>query len=83
MLTAGSGKYTVIARFAGSTSYGSSTAESAFTVNSAAPTPTAAPAISQQPIEMYVIGGVTATIIAIAIGFAITIVVLRKCHKTR
>lgn len=78
MLTAGSGTYTVIARFAGSTSYGSSTAESAFTVNSAAPTPTAAPAISQQPIEMYVIGGVTAIIVAIAIGFAITIVVLRK-----
>jgi hypothetical protein len=78
MLSAGPGTYTVIASFTGSHSYGSSTAESAFTLNSAVPTPTAAPEIAQQPIEMYVIGGVTAIIIAIAIGFVITILVLRK-----
>jgi hypothetical protein len=36
MLTAGTGTYTVMANFAGSNSYGSSSAESAFTINSAA-----------------------------------------------
>ncbi len=78
MIAAGPGTYTVIANFAGFTSYGSSIAESAFTLNSVAPTPTAAPATPQQPIEMYFISGIAAIIIAIVIGFAITILVLRK-----
>jgi len=78
MLTAGPGTYRVTATFAGSNSYCSSNAESAFTLNSAAPTATVAPVTVQQPTEMYIIGGVVAILIAIAIGFAVTILVLRK-----
>ncbi|MCW4028358.1 MAG: hypothetical protein NWE92_01765 [Candidatus Bathyarchaeota archaeon] len=78
MLGAGAGTYKIIANFAGSESYGSSTAESAFTINSVAPTPTAAPVQAQPNTELYIIGGVIAIIIAIAIGFTITILVLRK-----
>ncbi len=78
MLTAGPGTYTVIAKFAGSNSYGSSSSESAFTLNAAAPTPTLQPATAAPPTDMYVLGIGTAIIITIIIGFAVTILILRK-----
>jgi hypothetical protein len=79
ILAAGSGTYTVIANFAGSTSYGSSNAESAFTLNTA-PTiePTAAPQTNlatTADLLMYLAIGVIAIIIAIAIA---TVLLLRK-----
>ena len=77
-LDAGSGKYTVIASFAGSNSYGSSSSESAFTVNSAPATPSPYPITTLPPTEMYILGIGIAIIIAIAIGFAVTILILRK-----
>ncbi len=73
------GKYTVVATFAGSESYWPSTSETSFAVDPAAPTtaPTQAPA--QSAADMYFVPAVAGIIVAIAIGFAITIlVVLRK-----
>ena len=78
MLSAGAGKYTVVANFDGSKSYGSSSSECAFTLNAAAPTPTNAPLAVQPPTEMYFVASTIAIILAIAIGFALTILVLRK-----
>ena len=72
------GKYTVIATFAGSKSYWPSHAETAFVVNEAAPTPTQQPATATPPTDMYVLGIGTAIIITIVIGFAVTILLLRK-----
>jgi hypothetical protein len=79
MVQAGAGTYQVIATFAGSDSYGSSSAESAFTLN-AAPTvePTAAPQTNlatAADLLMYLAVGVIAIIIAIAIA---TVLLLRK-----
>jgi hypothetical protein len=72
------GQYTVYASFAGSESYWPSHAVTSFAVDAAAPT--SAP--TQQPItsvaDAYILPGIAAIIIAIAVGFAITIVVLRK-----
>jgi hypothetical protein len=78
MLPAGAGKYTVVATFDGSKSYGSSSSECAFTLNAAAPTPTNAPLAAQPPTVMYFVASTIAIIVAIAIGFAVTILVLRK-----
>lgn len=74
MLSAGSGTYTVVASFDGSSSYGSSHSESAFTVNSA-PTvaPTAIPqslGVTNSDLMTLIAAGVIAIIIAIAVvGF--------------
>ena len=73
------GKYTVYASFAGSKSYFPSLAENAFTVDSAASvTASPYPEIALPPTEMYILSAAAAIIVAIAIGFAITILVLRK-----
>jgi hypothetical protein len=72
------GKYTVIASFEGSQSYWPSHAENAFTVSEAAPTPTQQPIVASPPTELYFALSTAAIIIAIAIGFAVTILVLRK-----
>ena len=72
------GKYTVIASFQGSESYWPSRTETAFVVTGAEPTPTSQPAVVLPPTEMYIAAGVVAIIIAIAIGFAVTILILRK-----
>jgi outer membrane protein assembly factor BamB len=72
------GKYTIVARFAGSESYYSSSAETALNVENApaaTPQPTQA---STSAADQYLLPGIVAIIIAIAIGFAITILVLRK-----
>jgi hypothetical protein len=72
------GSYTIIASFAGSESYWPSSAESSFVVNSAVPTASPYPVVNLPPTEMYIAAGVIAIIIAIAIGFAVTILVLKK-----
>jgi hypothetical protein len=72
------GKYTVIASFEGSQSYWPSHAETAFTVSDAAPTPTPQPIVASPPTELYFALSTAAIVIAIAIGFAITILMLRK-----
>jgi hypothetical protein len=71
------GNYTVIASFAGSQSYYASSAKSYFYASAAAPTaaPTATPLAgiaTTSDLMMYMVGGVIAIIIAIAIvGFLI------------
>ena len=72
------GTYTVIATFTGSESYWPSNAETSFVVDPAAPTPQPDQVISLPPTEMYIIAAAVAIILAIAIGFAITILVLKK-----
>jgi outer membrane protein assembly factor BamB len=68
MLGAGSGKYTLVATFAGSASYGSSFAETAFTVN---PAPAATPPIEYpQPVD----NTMTIVVVGIAIIIAVAIV---------
>jgi hypothetical protein len=73
-----SGKYTVIATFAGSKSYYPSYDQTAFVVDDPAPTSSPYPVTVLPPTEMYIIAGVAAIIVAIAVGFAITILVLKK-----
>jgi hypothetical protein len=72
------GQYTVYASFAGSESYWPAHAVTAFSVDPAASTPSPYPVISLPPTEMYIAAGVAAIIVAIAMGFAITILVLRR-----
>jgi hypothetical protein len=75
------GNYTVYANFAGSQSYYGSSAETSFVASQAATTAT--PTSAGQPVnsdvtQMYVMVVGIAIIIAIAIGFAVTILTLRK-----
>ncbi len=79
MLSAGPGTYKVIATFAGTNSYGSSSSESAFTINSA---PTVMPTASPQAnlatttdLMTYIVVAAVAIIIAIAVA---TVLMLRK-----
>jgi hypothetical protein len=73
-----SGEYNVYAYFDGSNSYYPSHAETAFVIEPAQATPTPQAQITLPPTEMYIAAGVIAIIIAIAIGFAVTILVLKK-----
>jgi hypothetical protein len=74
-----SGAYTVYASFAGSNSYYPSHAVTSFSVDPGHPTeaPTATP-VQSTMVEQYFVPAVAGIIVAIAIGFAITIIVLRK-----
>jgi hypothetical protein len=72
------GTFYVIARFVGSESYWPSSAETSFVVNSPVSTPSPHPVSILPPTEMYFAISTAAIIIAIAIGFAITIMVLKK-----
>ena len=73
------GKYTVYASFDGSKSYWPSHAVAAFNVDPAAPTPAPTQALQLQSVaDTYLLPGIIGIIVAIAIGFAITILVLRK-----
>ena len=73
------GPYTVYASFGGSESYWPSHAVSSFAVDQAPqPTTTQQPIAATPQIEMYILGIGAAIIIAIAIGFAVTILILRK-----
>lgn len=74
------GAYTVIASFAGSQSYYGSSSETSFVANQA---PSSGPTAIVQPVssdttQMYVMVVGVAIIVAIAIGFAVTILMLRK-----
>jgi outer membrane protein assembly factor BamB len=73
-----SGDYTVVASFAGTESYYPSSAEAHFTASDTAPTaaPTEVPA--QSTADMYFVPAVAGIIVAIVVGFAVTILVLRK-----
>lgn len=73
-----SGTYKIIATFDGSTSYGGSFAQTYMSVSEAAPTASPYPEITMPPTETYILYSGIAIIIAIAIGFAVTILVLRK-----
>jgi hypothetical protein len=72
------GDFTVIATFAGSNSYYSSSAETHFTVSAPAATATLQPVAAQPPTGMYIAVAAVAIIVAITIGFAVTILALRK-----
>ena len=72
------GTYTIIATFKGSASYGSSLAQTYMSVSEAAPTASPYPEINLPPTETYILGVGIAIIIAIAIGFSATILILRK-----
>jgi hypothetical protein len=73
------GKYTVIATFKGSESYWPSHAVTAFAVDEAAsPTQTPETTQPQSVADTYFVPAIVAIIIAIVIGFAVTILLLRK-----
>ncbi len=72
------GKYTVYASFGGSASYYPSHAVSAFLIDLPTQTPAQTADPQQLVSEMYFIPAVIAIIIAIIVGFALTILVLRK-----
>ncbi len=69
------GEYKVYAHFDGSASYYPSHAETAFTVDPAPDVTPTSPPESMPPFEMYMVSGVIAIIIALAIA---TLLILRK-----
>jgi hypothetical protein len=72
------GMYTVIASFLGSESYWPSHAETAVAVDAVAPTPTSVTPAPQSTADTFFVPAFAALIIAIIIGFALTILLLRK-----
>jgi outer membrane protein assembly factor BamB len=72
------GKYTIIATFEGSNSYYGSSAETACVVQPPQATASPYPVTELPPTEMYIAAATAAIIVAIALGFAITILMLRK-----
>ena len=72
------GQYTVYASFAGSESYWPSHAVTSFAVDPAAPTPAPTEQPAQSVADTYILPGIIAIIVVIAIGFALTILFLRK-----
>jgi outer membrane protein assembly factor BamB len=72
------GKFTVYASFGGSESYWPSHAVTAFNVDAAAATQAPAPTTSPSVSDQYFIPAVAGIAVLIAIGFAVTILVLRK-----
>jgi hypothetical protein len=72
------GAYTVIAKFAGSKAYYPSSAETAFVVDETAATPTPTQSSITSMSDSYFVPAVAGIIVAIAIGFALTILMLRK-----
>jgi hypothetical protein len=73
------GKYIVYASFAGSESYWPSHDVTAFVVDPAAPTPVPTEALNlQSTADMYILPGIVAIITAIGIGFALTILMIKR-----
>jgi hypothetical protein len=74
------GSYTVVAQFSGSNSYYGSVAETAFQDTAAPATSTPAPVsnVNFAPTQMYILGGVVAIIVVIAIIGAVILMTLRK-----
>ncbi len=73
-----SGKYTVIATFAGTNGYWGSSAKTGFTVDE--PTTTGTPQPTQAPsmADIYFVPGIAAVIIVIVIVGAVLLLALRK-----
>ncbi len=72
------GTYKVFASFTGSGAYYSSHAEAAFVAGSPEPTQTKQPDISFPPTEMYILAGIAAIIVAIAIVGAVLLMAIKK-----
>jgi hypothetical protein len=72
------GEYRVIATFAGTNAYYGSSAETSFAVDNAAATPAPTEEPVQSMADQYLLPGIVAIIIVIAVGFAVTILLLRK-----
>jgi hypothetical protein len=72
------GDYRVYAQFAGNNGYWQSKAVTSFTVEQEGATPEPTQALIQSMADTYILPGIVAIIVAIAIGFAVTIMVLRK-----
>jgi outer membrane protein assembly factor BamB len=72
------GKYTVIATFAGSNSYYGSQAETACVVQPPQATTSPYPLITLPPTETYILAGVAAIIVAIAIVGALMLIAVKK-----
>ena len=72
------GKYNVYALFEGTDSYYPSHAITAFAVDPAPATPTPQPTQAPNAADLYLLPGIIGIIVAIAIGFAVTILVLKK-----
>jgi hypothetical protein len=72
------GSYTLVANFAGSESYYSSSAETHFYANAPAPTASPYPIVNLPPTEMYFTISTVAIIIAIIIIGALIMLTLRK-----
>ncbi len=72
------GEYTIVARFEGTNSYYGSYSETAIIVEDA---PAATPQPTEDPASLadqYILPGIIGIIVAIAVGFAVTILVLKK-----
>ncbi len=72
------GSFTATATFAGTNAYWPSSAETSFYMSPPAATASPQPVAAQAPVGMYITIAAVAIIIAIAIGFAATILMLRK-----
>jgi len=72
------GRYTITATFKGSNSYGSSSAQTYAYVDETTIAPSPYPQVALPPFETYIIGGVVAIIIAIAIVGVVIILMLKK-----
>ena len=73
------GKYTVIATFAGSNAYYGSSAETSFAVDAAAATPAPTQVPTQSMADAYLLPSVVAIIVAIAVvGAILALLVIRK-----
>ena len=73
-----SGDYTVIANFAGTNSYYPSEAATAFSAGQSAETSSPQPTQQTSTADIYILPGIIAIIVVIIIGFAATILILRK-----
>ena len=73
-----SGEYRVIATFAGTNAYYGSSAETSFAVDEVAATQAPTEAPLQSMADQYLLPGIAAIIVVLAVGFAITILMLRK-----
>jgi hypothetical protein len=77
-LAAGAGTYKITATFSGSKSYFSSSAQTSLCITEAAATPSPQPLAGQSPTDMYILGGIAAIIIAIAIVGAVLLIAIKK-----
>jgi len=68
----------VYASFAGSESYYAASAETSFYASDVQSTPIATTSTTESTVDSYFVPAVIGIILAIAIGFAITILVLKK-----